>query len=140
MGSDGHHAATFRVADGDLRVLHRQQNENDQGERNEERRVNPGGAEQDARRVVDGRADVGENHGPAQEWPQPLGQALPVTPRMPSRGWAGIGGRHHGRIVPPHRAVIVCDGRSGAAAGDASPAACPRGGEASPAFGARVRR
>ena len=79
-----HHTAALRVADGHLGVLEREQDKGDRGHADEERGVQAHLAIEDAGHVVDGGADVGEDHGPAQERAQP-GAAMAVLVRSLAR-------------------------------------------------------
>jgi len=67
---DRDHAAALRIPGGDLRVLHGQQDEDDQRHGDEEGGMHADLAVEDPRRVVNRRADVGEDHAPAEERPQ----------------------------------------------------------------------
>ena len=67
---DVDNAPAFRIAPRHLRVLHAQEDEDEERHQDEERGALPEVPVEDPGHVVDGRADVGEDDGPAQEHAQ----------------------------------------------------------------------
>ena len=89
----GHHAAAFGVAPRDLGVFQGEQDEGDKGHEDEDRRpfVVAAGRE-DARHVIDRRADIGEDDGPAKQRAQACAVELDAPP---DGGGRMQGGRDH---------------------------------------------
>ncbi len=87
---DRHHAAPVGIARRHVDVLERQEDESDAGRQHERRRGRRGGAtqlpEQEARHVVDRRADVGEHDRPGQQRAQASRRLLPLEQRLRDLG------------------------------------------------------
>ena len=100
VGSHRHHASTLRVAHGHLAILDGEQDEDEQGQGHEERRVRADTRllEEDAGRIIDRGADVGEDDAPAQERAEPA----PVASRLPTGPWVVVGCCRAGRVVSGH--------------------------------------